>query len=305
VGEVRYWSGGKLIDGVGLTLAKTMQSASADDAVMVRNVVIDPTTVTVRAEIWYDGADAVSNLNLSFNKNGDGHFAATLNPALLGTAGWSTFVNDSATSYRVSGISLQSISAPFKIMDVEASLSAGGPGVVLAGGVVGNHTIRETSLLTSLAAVSDQGLVDVGLVSGLYSASLSKAALPEFARDVIDSRDALMALRMATGELSVNQIDSKYQFAAADVDGNGVVQVKDAWAIARFGVGLTNAAHTGEWLFFDAAADVSGLSAGRTRASSAVALEIQTGVPASANWVGVALGDIDGSLKQLYPYLIG
>jgi hypothetical protein len=297
-GTVRYWSGNKLVSDVGLVLAKKAQSASADDSVMVKNVDIDAVSGTIKAEIWFDGTDSVSNLNMALTKNGDSRFVATLNPVLLDTSQWSTFVNDTAISYKVSGISLSAISGPFKIMDVVASISAGGAGVGLSGGVVGTHVVQETPLLTSWQAATDMGQVGLNVLNGTYVASLSKRPLPDLARDAIDSRDALLALKMATGAMSSNQVSSKYQYVAADVDGNGLVQVKDAWAIARYTIGLGGTSRAGEWIFSDSAANVSGLSSSNALLPAGSAITVNSSMTTTADWTGIAIGDVDGNLSQ-------
>ena len=297
VGEVRYWAGNQLINDVGITLIKKVQSANTTDAVMVRNVSVDSATGRMRAELWYEGVDAVSNLNLAFNKNGDASFLATLNPALLNTSQWNLFLNDTADSYKVSGISLQSLTAPFKIMDIQASASAKGQGVVLSGGVVGSQVVLETALMSSLSSMLAGGQVDLDVIRGNYLASLSKSSLPEAARPAIDSRDALMVLKMAMGiALPAGSVNTGYQFLAADVDQNGWVQVKDAWAIARYSIGQTGSAQAGDWMFVDSRADVSTLSAAKSQLLSAPSIDVQSAGSSSVSFVGVALGDVDGSL---------
>jgi hypothetical protein len=298
LGEVRYWAGNRLIDDVGITLIKKVQSANPVDAVMIRNVSLDAATGLMRAEVWYEGSTAVSNLNLSFLKNGDPQFVATLNGTALNPSQWSLFVNDTTDRYQFSGISLQSLSAPFKIMDVQASMPGSGQGIVLEGGVVGSQVVQETPLMTSLSSAIDQGQVDLGLVNGTYLAGLSKASLPTLAREAIDSRDALMVLKMATSALPAGQIATGHQYLAADVDQNGVVQVKDAWAIARYSIGLTGSAQAGNWVFLDSRTDVSGLSAQQAQMPAAPTLDISAGGASNVAFVGIALGDADGSLGQ-------
>jgi hypothetical protein len=257
----------------------------------------------MRAELWYEGGEAVSNLNLAFNKNGDASFAATLNPALLNTSQWNLFVNDSADSYKVSGISLQSLAAPFKVMDIQASVSAQGVGVVLSGGVVGSQVVLETPLMSSLSSVLADGQVDLGVIRGSYLASLNKASLPEVARSAIDSRDALMVLKMAMGvALPAGSVSTGYQYLAADVDQNGLVQVKDAWAIARYSIGQAGSAQAGDWMFVDSQVNVATLSAGRSQLESVPSVEVQSVGNSSVSFVGVALGDVDGSLG-MHSYL--
>jgi hypothetical protein len=182
-------------------------------------------------------------------------------------------------------------------MDIQASASAKGQGVVLSGGVVGSQMVLETALMSSLSSMLAGGQVDLDVIRGNYLASLSKSSLPEAARPAIDSRDALMVLKMAMGvALPAGSVNTGYQFLAADVDQNGWVQVKDAWAIARYSIGQAGSAQAGDWMFVDSRADVSTLSAAKSQLVSAPSIDVQSTGSSSVSFVGVALGDANGSL---------
>jgi hypothetical protein len=71
-----------------------------------------------------------------------------------------------------------------------------------------------------------------------------------------------MALRMSTGNITGTELEDQAQWAAADVDQNGLVQAKDAWMINQYTVGnqpITS--EVGTWEFVDSSADLTALSA--------------------------------------------
>jgi hypothetical protein len=298
-GGVRYWHGSQLVDGVGITLVKSVLSAAADDSVMIKDVVLDASKGIATASLWYDGTSPLSNFNLTFAKNGDTNFSAQLNSVFTNPAQWNTFINDSATSYRVTSISLQSVSSPVKILDLQFSLASSGQGVVLSSGVVGEQTVQEVQLLSKRDAVTKAGLLAMDITAGQYSAMLSKGPLSAAESEAIDSRDALEALQVAAG---LKPSTNGFQILAADVDRNGVVQVKDAWSIARYSVGLPNTSQVGEWVFLDETADLSAITPGNATIPTGAPFNPETWLALNSGWVALVLGDVDGSLSKS-PYM--
>jgi hypothetical protein len=120
----------------------------------------------------------------------------------------------------------------------------------------------------------------------------------------VNAADLLASLKLSHGRnpnadpdgLDSPQASSPkpFQLIAADIDGNGVVNRADAEALLRDMTEPAEAAAKHRWLFIPERAELSGVSRH--------AVHWQEPPPtaegsAPANWIGVMLGDIDGSWR--------
>ena len=81
---------------------------------------------------------------------------------------------------------------------------------------------------------------------------------------------------------------------AADIDGNGVIDRGDAESLLGAVVDRGHVAGRSKWLFVPEGAELAGLS----RKSVTWSEPPEDAVDAApTNWIGVMLGDIDGSWK--------
>ncbi len=164
----------------------------------------------------------------------------------------------------------------------------------------------DRSLATKIAVSPASGswsLADVTVRSDyLIEAARADTSL----MGAITSADALAALALALGRnpnpdpdgagpLAADPV-SPYQRIAADIDGDGRVSLADAQAIARLAA-LGESAPQPGWRFIDSAAVPPGASA-ETAASAPRLASLDAGARTTADFVGVLLGDVDGSWRQ-------
>ncbi len=121
-------------------------------------------------------------------------------------------------------------------------------------------------------------------------------------RSAVDAADVLAALKLAHGRKLSARFDDAgestgtdpFQLIAADIDGNGVIDRRDAESLLGAVVERGHGAGRSHWLFVPERTEFAGLS----RKSVAWSEPPEDAVDAApANWIGVMLGDIDGSWK--------
>ena len=121
-------------------------------------------------------------------------------------------------------------------------------------------------------------------------------------RSAVGAADVLAALKLAHGrKFSARSDDAgestdadPFQLIAADIDGNGVIDRGDAESVLSAVVDRGHLEGRSKWLFVPEGVELAGLS----RKSVTWSEPPEEAVDAApANWIGVMLGDIDGSWK--------
>lgn len=136
-----------------------------------------------------------------------------------------------------------------------------------------------------------------------FAVRASAAPAPED-DGAISAADVLAALKLSHGRspnANPDAADSQrapgakaFQLIAADIDGNGMVDRQDAEALLRDLTESGQMAHKQRWLFVPERAELSGVS---RNAVQWQAPEQSADASAPENWIGVMLGDIDGSWR--------
>jgi hypothetical protein len=130
----------------------------------------------------------------------------------------------------------------------------------------------------------------------------ASAQVVDSERSAVGAADVLAALKLAHGrKLGARSDDAAesadadpFQLIAADIDGNGVIDRVDAESLLGAVVDPGHGGGRSRWLFVPERAELAGLS----RKSVAWSEPPENAVDvAPANWIGVMLGDIDGSWK--------
>ena len=165
-------------------------------------------------------------------------------------------------------------------------------------GRVGDTLLRETHLGDSKNYDLLNGSFALSSTEGSYDALIEKDPLTGLEQRAIDSKDALLALQMSSGSLSVDDLEHQAQWIAADVDNNGMIQSKDAWLINRYAV-TRNASDnfTGNWEFIkqDVPLDALGRSSAAMPETAKID-SISIGEDSQElNLTAILRGDIDGS----------
>ncbi len=130
----------------------------------------------------------------------------------------------------------------------------------------------------------------------------ASAQVVDSERSAVGAADVLAALKLAHGrKFSARSDDAgestdvdPFQLIAADIDGNGVIDRGDAESVLSAVVDRGHLEGRSKWLFVPEGVELSGLSR-KSVTWSEPPEEAVDAVP--ANWIGVMLGDIDGSWK--------
>ena len=192
----------------------------------------------------------------------------------------------------MAGIGAVGVAGEKKLYDLVFSNFQPGQEMQIDRGTVGNTIISPTNLKSAQAMTIDNGAITL---STAYKAlTLVDFTAPASTQSLmsIDSRDALMTLKMANGTLVTGQLVNPLQWVAADVNKSGTVSALDAWHILREIVGLGTAS-VGDWQIVDASANTSTLSVQNTWLSNLD--DIAPDAVSGLNLIGIIRGDVDGS----------
>ena len=317
-GTVSYWKNNTPLNSLNLNIAKSQINASADDSIQFRNIIHNKHTGRLTAELWAASArtdendDHINpnpidetenskfyNANFSFNKDNDANFEINLNRELF-DENWLTSINETSDSYEFSAISLAGHTKGIKIADLSASIpsSTSTPSAYLEHGQLGDATAQTTRFEAIKQLDLINGQFEHDTLTGSFTAEIHKDPLIGHERRAIDSRDALMALRMSSGSISNSNLSSQLQWVAADVDQNGQVQAKDAWLINQYIVNdEPTGSNAGSWEFFDSNASLETLGPSNSILPLGAGIE-EIKVPTGQETVSITAliyGDVNGS----------
>jgi hypothetical protein len=288
-GTARYWKDDKpvnLVGGFAIDSAKDLDSLGA---CQIKNISYDRALGELKAEVWLNASESISNFDFRISKLPGVVVSETLSDELTG---WSIVKNSKDDLYAIAGLGGATEAGPIKLMDISFRNVSAGDKIVLQRGAIGDFEIGSQDLFKSGSVLVRNGAVEYeGQLNQMLKIEFSGAATPGTLAS-LDSRDALMCLKMANGSLSAADIESPYQFIAADVNKSGQVTAVDAFLLLRAIVGLDSVGSAGQWQCVNAAADPSGLSAGKAWDDSFSEFENRT---PQFDLTGVILGDVDGS----------
>jgi hypothetical protein len=162
---------------------------------------------------------------------------------------------------------------------------------LLSSGVIGNQVISPHELYQTVNAFTENGMTNFAADNGSYSATQIQLDTNDIDR-AIDSRDALLALKIANGSITVEDLASPLQILAADVTGNGAVTTLDAWHLLRAVVGIDNA-RIGTVGLVESGIDLSGITA--ADAQIALLNSVNFGSVTPFGVTAFIVGDVDGS----------
>ncbi len=155
-----------------------------------------------------------------------------------------------------------------------AALGAGRAGSITTRGGAALAGAEVTASLPDGSSVSaftgaDGGFSLAGLPPGAGMVDASHAFAP--AQAGITAGDALEVLRIAVGLQPAFGPAGPLDYIAADVNRDGQVTANDALEVLRHAVGLPSA-HAPQWIFLDAGADLSTITAANTRYATGIDL---------------------------------
>ena len=293
LGTAAYWKNDIPLNLLTGWVVENTMPLDTNSSVNLRNVTYAPDTLTMRAEVWVSSASVVSNLDLHFLKPDTASFTATAAPGL---STWSLIQNDRGDQFDIASIGTEAVSGEVRLLDLVISNIAPDQSLYLTRGTVGDFVLNPRSLLSTNVLSINNGQVNLNAIDGDYA--LFNFTAPASSKTLlsIDSRDALLALKIGNGSLLQANLASPYQVLAADVNNSGKVDALDAWLILRKLVGFDTPT-VGQWQMVNASKDASALSAQAAWKPGLDSYDLQSG--SDVQIVGVIKGDIDGSWALL------
>ncbi len=147
----------------------------------------------------------------------------------------------------------------------------------------GNSTISTTA--------DEDGRFDLGLPTGTYTGELDITKGYSTASAEITALDALQVLRIAVGLEPTFGPAAPENLIAADITQDGAINALDALAILQVAVGQPSA-HDAKWVFLDADADLSGITASNVDYKTGVDVVAIDGV-IEADMTSILLGNLE------------
>lgn len=292
-GSALYWKGDIPLNLTTGWAIQDNQSLDTSSTVTLKNVHYDSETRTLTAEVWVNAGSDIQNLDLHFQKPDTAGFTATVAD---GMQSWSVMQNDRGNQFDIAAIGTTPVRGELKLLDLMISDIDPAQQVLLTRGTVGDISLSATSIFSVSALNIIDGQIQLNAVDGNYSLLDMSAPASSQTLLAIDSRDALMILKMANGSLLPEDMENALQWVAADVDKSGKVNALDAWNELRNLVGLSSS-HVGEWQLVNGGVDASTLSAQSAWISDLDKLNLLYGN--DIQMVGIIRGDVDGSWAVL------
>ena len=288
-GVANYWKGDKpinLVTGFAIDSSKLLDDSGATQ---IKNIKYDRTTGQFSAEVWVTSDDSIANFDMRISKPEGSAITATLSDTLRD---WSVVKNDTGNTFAIAGLGVLTAPGPVKLLDISFTGVYPSDSIIVQGGTIGSTKIGSQNLFSSGSINIKNGSVNYdGQINQPLVADFGGAATPGTLTS-LDSRDALLCLKLANGSLSASDLESAYQLVAADVNKSGQVTAVDALLLLRAVVGLNSSGAAGQWQCLNAEADTSMLSASNAWDTSLVRFDNST---TQIDLVGVIIGDVDGS----------
>jgi len=209
---------------------------------------------------------------------------------------WTFLENNQADKFTMAAIGSTPVSGTMKLMDLQITDIAPHQNLFLTRGTVGNEVLSSRSLMSANVLEITDGVVKLNAVQGDYKLFDLTAPGSSETSSAIDSRDALMALKIANGSLGAADLESPYQLVAADVNKSGTVNVLDAWLILRELVGYEDN-NVGSWQLLNGTVDTGNLSPQNAWLAEFEKYTFESDL--GIHLIGLIRGDVDGSLAPL------
>jgi hypothetical protein len=292
-GTATYWKNGAPLNLMtGWVLQDNMALDSAA-SLTIRNAAFDRTAATLDLEVWLDAAVPVANLDMHFSKPVGAAMTATRSADVQD---WTFLENDQADKFTMAAIGSTPVSGTMKLMDLQITDIAPHQNLFLTRGTVGNEVLSSRSLMSANLLEITDGVVKLNAVQGDYKLFDLTAPGSSKTSSAIDSRDALMALKIANGSLGAADLESPYQLVAADVNKSGTVNALDAWLILRELVGYEDN-NVGSWQLLNGTVDAGNMSSQKAWLAEFEKYTFESDL--GIYLIGVIRGDVDGSLAPL------
>ncbi|WP_183941603.1 type I secretion C-terminal target domain-containing protein, partial [Sphingorhabdus rigui] len=287
-GAITYWNGASL--DLDLQFLREDIPVTQSGATGFQNISYDSVSKTLTMEFWALPSEIAQNFDLSFELP-TGVTASVVASGVLG--GWTFLSNLDGKEFIVAGIGSAPLagSGTAEIFTVTFTNVDAAHVPLLSSGVIGNQVISPHELYQTVNAFTENGMTNFAADNGSYSATQIQLDANDIDR-AIDSRDALLALKIANGSITVEDLASPLQILAADVTGNGAVTTLDAWHLLRAVVGIDNA-RIGTVGLVESGIDLSGITA--ADAQIALLNSVNFGSATPFGVTAFIVGDVDGS----------
>jgi hypothetical protein len=290
-GQIALWTGFEPPE-LTLKILRSEIPITASEQTRLANIQFDKQSGVLTAELWSTEVELGQNFDLHFSlpKGAVGAFSAA-----SALTGWTIFANGDSDSFDVAGISSQPLSgsASQLLGTVTFTVVSLGQMPSVTSGAVAGTSILPAEIYQTRNLTSSNGSLSFDALNGTYGAEDIYADTSKF---TVDSRDALMAFKIATGELQADDLHSPLQITAADINANGTVTIMDAWLLLRHVVGIEDA-NVGRFGFVSSSSDLTNISATRSQPVSANKLTLLS--DANFDATGYIIGDVDGGFLLL------
>jgi hypothetical protein len=288
-GTAVYWKNSKPITLNSSQIIESSNSLTSDQSVEVKSVKFDPITGLIHGELWLNTNISISNFNLQFNKPSSSNFSITTSDQFQS---WLVLKNQQDELFDIAAIGNTGIAGPVKIFEFTIDNISGGQNIQLTRGVIGSQELSPQKLFSSNSLTINNGLIETYSLGGAHSLVDGISSTTNSVSYSIDSRDALMALKMANKSISIDDLEDAVQFIAADVDKSGQVNALDSWLILREIVGLGNG-KVGEWQLINN--NFSRLEINSQHAWDNQLIDLALVEAEPVELLGIIRGDVDGS----------
>jgi hypothetical protein len=288
-GSAKYWKNDKPLTLNSGWMIEASNNLTPNADIEVRSVNYDASSNTIKGEIWINNSSAVSNIDLHFAKPTAANFSVV---AGSGIASWTLLQNNHGEFFDLAAIGGSATNGPVKLIEFSISNISIGQEIQLTRGVVGDLELSSQKLFTTKSMTIKNGVIDTLANEGDYALTDGTSPSTAGALYSVDSRDALLALKMANGSIGTSAVENRLQFVAADVNKSGQVTALDAWLILRDLVGM-DSGQVGEWQLVNQKSPTTSLNA--QHAWDPQLIDITLNQTGTVDLIGVIRGDVDGS----------
>ena len=288
-GTLSYWNG----ESIDLSLALTRSQIPLSDsgASGFKNIRFDRATETLSLDFFASPAEIGQNFDFQFSVDPSVSVQVDQSDA---SASWLLLDGRNNSEYSLAGVT----TIPLTGLDPVLMFSMEFIGVSklsmpsFGGGTLNDASVLPDEIYQVGTITSENGGLAFDGEQGLFELSDESVYASDYDLS-ISSKDALLALQIANGSLTSEDLYDPLQISAADANQNGEVTTLDAWLLLKQIVEGSGDSSIGTLHFVEDGTDLSGVSATNTSVPEYGYLDSL--LDSSPNLTAFIVGDVDGS----------
>ena len=302
-----HWKNNKEILAEGQSFySQAMLDRSLDNegTIYLKNSLIDEMALSARSEVWIELESPAQNLDFQVNSS---YSTVEFIPNPLLFDDWFTETRGGSFSAATLGAGIggrlflgtldyEVPLYPISLNENQSHYQSNQISLIRAN--VGKTALAPKSYEYELKADSYAGIASISpdKVSGVTIDRITGLEVST----AITSFDTFYALQLAAGIINKDELLSPLQMIAADVDGNGAIQAKDALMINRFitssAAGVNSRDGVGSWRFVASDYDLESFSLTAVPIIKDISsMRFEWPLRSEQALTGILIGDIDGS----------